>query len=65
MRCLDCSNLVSRNAAMTRHGFVGCKNTPEWKYRVMTSDIECAQFAQVTPEVAKTREAWAAKVGAA
>lgn len=64
-RCLDCSNLTSHSAKMALHGFGNCKVRAEWSYLSITSEHQCDKFAQVTPEVAKTREAWASKGGAA
>lgn len=64
-RCLDCTSLTSHSKKLAVQGWGNCKSRPEWKYLSITYDRECGQFAQVTPDVAKTRAEWTVKVGAA
>lgn len=63
-RCLDCANLVNRNAAMAKSGLAGCKHHPEWEYRSITKERSCRDFVRASDEVLVTRNDWVAKVGA-
>lgn len=56
MNCLQCQHIVSRNAAMTRQGFSGCKNHPEWEFRATTKERVCPSFVRAPDDVLAKRE---------
>lgn len=61
MNYLQCTSLVSRNAAMTKNGYSGCKNHPDWEFRATTKERACASFVRVPDDVLQTRAEWAGK----
>lgn len=57
MNCLQCTNVINRNAAMARNGYSGCKHHPDWEFRGMTKERDCAPFVRAPDDVLMAREA--------